>query len=195
MVYLNDIQDFETAAQELFKQQPLRTFCWIKAKSFFAEGDHHFVGFYQGVHPCSVGTTWSRVFGLPHFDIDFSITIDVSRFLETLRLDHWRGEILLEKNLPKWRTSISIGWTVLAPGRAIWWSTGTRKERCSFSEGEDVLGCGWLMTRVLAQLWSFQRVPRDAHAFYWKQAWLVTMCQVVLKVTNDRICLELNTRK
>ena len=50
MVYLNDIQDFETAAQELFKQQPLRTF-WIKAKSFFPEGDHHFVGFFRMFTP------------------------------------------------------------------------------------------------------------------------------------------------
>ena len=53
MVYLNDIQDFETAAQELFKQQPLRTFCWIKATSFFPEGNHRFVCF-KDVHPCGV---------------------------------------------------------------------------------------------------------------------------------------------
>lgn len=30
MVYLSDIQDFETAAQELFKQQPLRTRYLVK---------------------------------------------------------------------------------------------------------------------------------------------------------------------
>lgn len=76
MVYLNDIQDFETAAQELFKQQPLRTFCWIKAKSFFPGRRPSFCWFLSRCSPLCRGShdsessLWS-VFGLPHFDMRF----------------------------------------------------------------------------------------------------------------------------